>query len=256
MDTDQQVTADKLCSAEKTWGNANKDKFKIASSPSRGDTAFIPEQRQPFSQDQIQTLFEAFVTVGDSWDPRERAALTAALAYSLCSGVRLDEWTGNMLLRANFIWTDKKGTPIPPNQKPSEGDILEVMSPASKTDPLDLEWGAKKQYYRLEFDNPFNFPMLWLRYENMCPCIPSLRSAWAAFSPFGNKFAFSRQTAVTRLQELTASWSEEVYSSKSKFGYINILESKKSRWSSQLKRAAKSLLFKDVGNHFPRYLTD
>ena len=34
MDTDQQVTADKLCSAEKTWGNANKDKFKIASSPS------------------------------------------------------------------------------------------------------------------------------------------------------------------------------------------------------------------------------
>ena len=130
------------------------------------------------------------------------------------------------------------------------------MSPASKTDPLDLEWGAKKQYYRLEFDNPFNFPMLWLRYENMCPCIPSLRSAWAAFSPFGNKFAFSRQTAVTRLQELTASWSEEVYSSKSKFGYINILESKKSRWSSQLKRAAKSLLFKDVGNHFPRNLTD
>ena len=46
---------------------------------------------------------------------------------------------------------------------------------------------------------------------------------------------------------------------------INLWKSKHSRHPSasqrtasryQLQRAAKSLLFKDVGNHFPRYLTD
>ena len=125
----------------------------------------------------------------------------------LSAGIRKDELFGDFALqRANFAWVDSDARPLPRNSTTlasrRKGDILRVLSAPSKCDQLNVEWGAKPMWFRLDPDNPLNFAASWLAYERYCPCPDGQERLWPAFSPEGDHRGFSGADIDGALQTL------------------------------------------------------
>ena len=77
----------------------------------------------------------------------------------MSTGTRKDEWAlshadDTFLRRANFCWVDANGNDLPATEEillsRKNGDLLRGRSAPAKCDRLNVEWGAKDQWFRFD----------------------------------------------------------------------------------------------------------
>ena len=172
-----------------------------------GDDAFIPMRKQPFSTAHLVAIVSALTTGGiASWSASLTMAFLTVFCYGISTGVRKDEWTTGFefdtyLRRGNFSWVDEDDPMVDLTNTPEvinsrrNGHLLRGRSTASKCDRLNIEWGARDMWFRLDDTNPLNFAYRWKQWELAYPCPTTERNHWPAFSPNGNNVPFTSHHA-------------------------------------------------------------
>ena len=77
----------------------------------------------------------------------------------------------------------------------SNGHLLRGRSAPSKCDRLNIEWGGRDMWFRLDDGNPLNFAWRWRQWELAHPCPIEERHRWPAFSPSGDATPFTGKRA-------------------------------------------------------------
>ena len=133
------------------------------------------------------------------------------ICFCLSTGTRKDEWAESFagdtyLRRANFCWVDTHGNDLPATLEVlvsrTNGCLLRGRSAPAKCDRLNVEWGAKDQWFRFDNTNPLNFAWRWYQFEMAYPCSIHDRGRWPAFSPTGDHRPFKASQADVLLVKL------------------------------------------------------
>jgi hypothetical protein len=178
-----------------------------------GEEAFVPARKQPFTTAHLLAIAELLssATTLLTWTQTLRRAVLTAFCHAISTGVRKDEWTASFVgdtcvRRANFTWVDAGGNDLPDtpevNASRKNGDLLRGRSAKSKCDQLNIEWGARDMWFRLDDSNPINFAWRWQQWEDAHPCPPTLRHEWPAFSPTGDATPFTGSRAEACLRTI------------------------------------------------------
>ena len=177
-----------------------------------GQDALVPSRKKPFTQGQLRALIaflQAMRMVG--WTDCMHLVFTVLVCFCLSTGTRKDEWvlsfeTDTYLRRANFCWVDERGNDLPPTREVlmsrKNGCLLRGRSAPAKCDRLNVEWGAKDQWFRFNDQDPLNFAWRWYQWEVAFPCEAHDRSSWPAFSPTGDRVPFKGRQADSLLVAL------------------------------------------------------
>ena len=172
-----------------------------------GDDAFVPARKQPFSTAHLLAIVAALTGAAGllaSWPAVLCNAVLTAFCYAISTGARKDEWTATFegdtyVRRANFAWVDDDGADLPSTHATiasrSNGHLLRGRSAPSKCDRLNIEWGGRDMWFRLDDSNPLNFAWRWKQWELAHPCPTEERYRWPAFSPSGDATPFTGKRA-------------------------------------------------------------
>ena len=172
-----------------------------------GDDAFVPARKQPFSTAHLLAIIAALTSAAGMitrWPAVLCAAVLTAFCYAISTGARKDEWTATFegdtfVRRANFSWVDDKGADLPSTPaniaSRRNGHLLRGRSAPSKCDRLNIEWGGRDMWFRLDDSNPLNFAWRWQQWELEYPCPMGERHRWPAFSPSGDATPFTGKRA-------------------------------------------------------------
>ena len=173
-----------------------------------GPEAFMKQQAQVFALAMLHQIAAACLTYAVSeFSAAMHDVWAAKHAFLANTGTRKDE--AIRLTRWHFVWVDADLNELPMTPamiaSRSNGDYLRGTSVESKCDPLNLHWGAQRQWFRMDESNPIDFAHCWRTYELKYPCPLSERADWPAFSPHGNSARFTHATsAATHRQLLVA----------------------------------------------------
>ena len=130
-------------------------------------------------------------------------AMLVVVCFCLSTGTRKDEWVDGSMQRSNFAWVDADGRDLPSTPEVihsrRNGHLLRGRSAPSKCDRMNVEWGAKDQWFRYDDTNPLNFAWRWAQWERRHPCLPHERKWWPAFSPTGDAQPFKARQADSLL---------------------------------------------------------
>ena len=177
-----------------------------------GQDSLVPSRKQPYSQKQLHVLIGLLAAQGMvGWSGTMHLVFITLVCFCLSTGTRKDEWAESFsgdtyLRRANFCWVDEHGNDLPATMEillsRKNGCLLRGRSAPAKCDRLNVEWGAKDQWFRFDNTNPLNFAWRWYQWELAQPCNIQDRGKWPAFSPTGNNVPFKARQADTLLVSL------------------------------------------------------
>jgi hypothetical protein len=145
------------------------------------------------------------------WSSSLHCAFLVLICFCVSTGTRKDEWAlsfegDTFLRRANFHWVDEQGMDLPNTIEVlatrKNGCLLRGRSAPAKCDRLNVEWGAKDQWFRFDDTNPLNFAWRWWQWETRFPCPTHERETWPAFSPNGDHRPFKARQADALLAAL------------------------------------------------------
>ena len=177
-----------------------------------GQDAFIREQVHTFTLAMLLTISTTLSEYSvPSWTLVLHCAWLVLVAYLASTGTRKDEFAqacegDTFVMRDNFTWVDEDEHDLPSTPEVvasrKNGDYLKGRSAPSKCDRLNVEWGARDQWFRYDDSSRLNFAYQWQQWELRCPCPLEQRKAWPAFSPSGNSIPFSTSKAASLFHTL------------------------------------------------------